>query len=79
MIFYKSENFANAIFEQWTRSGSKYGVPPADGVPYAYPIIPMEKVLKLDVDDEKFVDFIQKYIASEKIDVIGWARGAGIF
>lgn len=68
MIFYDTENFANGIFERWTRTGPKYGVPPADGVPYAYPIIPMEKVLKLDVEDEKFVDFIQNHIALEKID-----------
>ena len=67
IIFFDSENFAQRYFEQTTRSGTKYGVPPADGVPYGYPHFPLEKILQADATKE-FVDYLQNTIAEEKIE-----------
>ncbi len=67
IIFYDSEKFANRYFEQVTRSGPKYGVPPADGVPYGYPHFELEKVLQEEAS-ETFVEYLRNTIAEEKID-----------
>ena len=67
IIFFDSENFASRYFEQVTRSGPKYGVLPADGVPYGYPHFPLEKVLQVDATQE-FVDYLRNTIAKEKIE-----------
>ena len=67
IIFFDSENFASRYFEQVTRSGPKYGVLPADGVPYGYPHFSLEKVLQAEAN-EKFVDYLRNTIAKEKIE-----------
>ncbi len=61
-ILFMDEKEANWMFEIATRTGPKYSVPPADGIPYAFPQLPLEKVLKLDTNED-FVHFIQRDIA----------------
>src|SRR5436190_1360140 len=68
IIFYDSENFAQRYFEQIARSGPKYGVPPADGVPYGYPHFALEEVLQADNVTEGFVDYLRNTIAEEKVE-----------
>jgi hypothetical protein len=62
LLIYTSESKANHIFESSTRTGPKYGMAPADGIPWGFPYIPMEKVLQLDAD-EPFVNYIKQHIA----------------
>lgn len=68
IILYNNELFAKGFFEKISRTGTKYGVPPADGIPYAYPHYPLEKVLQADDVDERFVDYLQHTIAEEKME-----------
>lgn len=68
IIFYDSEKFANRYFEQITRSGPKYGIPSADGVPYGYPHFQLERVLQADNVTEKFVEYLRNTLAEEKIE-----------
>ncbi len=68
IIIYHNEKFANGFYEKISRKGPKYGVPPADGIPYAHPYYPLEKILQADNVDERFVDYLQHTIAEERVE-----------
>ena len=68
IIIYNNETFAKGFFEKISRTGTKYSVPPADGIPYAYPHYPLEKVFQVPNVDEKFADYLRNTIAEEKTE-----------
>ena len=75
-IVYGSEIEGTSFFIKTTRIGTKYGVEPADGVPYWHPHYRLEKVLQTTDADERLVEFVKKEVAEEKpegkLDIYGW-------
>ncbi len=74
-ILFDSEYDGQWVLDIANRTGKKYGVPQPEGEDWAFPKMPLEKVLQLE-SDEGFVRFIQtdiaEYVKDDKKDFGDW-------